>query len=89
MLRRSWPLRWWARQSLRARLTLLATALFTLAVLTGTVLVLVLQRKALVRVLDQSALKTATDIAQQIRQGKQSATVVPTAGGVLEVQVVD
>jgi signal transduction histidine kinase len=89
MLRRSWPLRWWARQSLRARLTLLATALFTLAVVTGTVLVLVLQRKALVRVLDASAQKTASDIAQQIRDGKQSKTVVPTAGGVLEVQVVD
>jgi signal transduction histidine kinase len=89
MLRRSWPLRWWARQSLRARLTLLATALFTLAVATGAVLVLILQRTALVRVLDASAQKTATDIAQQIKQGKLSATVVPTAGGVLEVQVVD
>ena len=89
MLRRSWPLRWWARQSLRARLTLLATALFTLAVVTGAVLVLVLQRTALVRVLDASAQKTATDIAHQIEQGKLSATVVPTAGGVLEVQVVD
>ncbi|PZS17914.1 MAG: two-component sensor histidine kinase [Pseudonocardiales bacterium] len=89
MLRRSWPLRWWARQSLRARLTVLATALFTFAVGTGAVLVLVLQRKALVRVLDASAQKTATDIAQQIEQGKQSTTVVPTAGGVLEVQVLD
>ena len=89
MLRRSWPLRWWARQSLRARLTLLATALFSFAVATGAVLVLVLQRTALVRVLDASAQKTATDIAQQIAHGKQSTTVVPTAGGVLEVQVVD
>ncbi|PZS24913.1 MAG: two-component sensor histidine kinase [Pseudonocardiales bacterium] len=89
MLRRSWPLRWWARQSLRARLTLLATALFTLAVATGTVLVLVLQRKALVRVLDASAQKTAVDIAQLSKQGKLPRTVVPTAGGVLEVQVVD
>jgi signal transduction histidine kinase len=89
MLRRSWPLRWWARQSLRARLTLLATALFTLAVATGAVLVLVLQRKSLVRVLDASAQKTGTDIAQQIAQGKQSNTVIPTTGGVLEVQVLD
>ncbi|MFN2518676.1 MAG: sensor histidine kinase [Jatrophihabitantaceae bacterium] len=89
MLRRSWPVRWWARQSLRARLTLLATALFTFAVGTGAVLVLVLQRTALVRVLDESAQKTASDIAQQIEQGKLATTVVPTAGGVLEVQVVD
>jgi signal transduction histidine kinase len=89
MLRRSWPLRWWARQSLRVRLTLLATALFTVAVATGAILVLVLQRTALVRVLDASAQKTATDIAQQIAHGKQSTTVVPTTGGVLEVQVLD
>jgi len=89
MLGRSWPLRWWTRQSLRARLTLLATALFTFAVATGAVLVLVLQRTALVRVLDASAQKTASDIAEQIAQGKQSSTVVPTTGGVLEVQVVD
>jgi signal transduction histidine kinase len=89
MRQRSWPLRWWARQSLRARLTLLATALFTIAVVTGVVLVLVLQRKALVHVLDASARKTGVDIAQQIKNGKQSTTVVPTTGGVLEVQVVD
>ena len=38
------PRRWWDRQSLRARLTLLATALFSLAVVTGAVLLLVLQR---------------------------------------------
>jgi len=53
MLRRNWPLRWWARQSLRTRLTLLATALFSFAVATGAVLILVLQRTALVRVLDE------------------------------------
>jgi signal transduction histidine kinase len=89
MLRRSWPLRWWARQSLRARLTLLATALFSFAVATGAILVLILQREALLRVLDASAKQSANDIAQQIRNGKQSTTVIPTTGGVLEVQVVD
>jgi signal transduction histidine kinase len=87
--RRSWPLRWWARQSLRARLTLLATALFSFAVATGAILVLILQRQALLRVLDASAQRSAADIAQQIRNGKQSTTVIPTTAGVLEVQVVD
>jgi signal transduction histidine kinase len=86
---RSWPLRWWARQSLRARLTLLATALFSFAVATGAILVLILQRQALLRVLDASAQQSAADIAQQIRNGKQSSTVIPTTGGVLEMQVVD
>ncbi|MEO8888013.1 MAG: ATP-binding protein, partial [Jatrophihabitantaceae bacterium] len=85
----NWPARWWARQSLRARLTLLATTLFTFAVLTGAVLLIVLQKYALVRVLDSSAQKTATDIARQFISGKGSANVLPTTGGVTSVQVVN
>jgi len=83
------PLRWWARQSLRARLTLLATALFSFAVVTGAVLVIVLQRYALVRVLDASAAKTARDIATQFASGKRPQTVTPTTTGIAFVQVVD
>ncbi len=86
---RVWPARWWARQSLRARLTLIATALFSFAVVTGAVLVLVLQRYALLRVLDNSAERTAVDIAQQFVDGKDLTTVYPTTGGVTAVQVVD
>ncbi|MDQ6849512.1 MAG: HAMP domain-containing histidine kinase [Actinomycetota bacterium] len=84
-----WPARWWARRSLRARLTLLATALFSIAVLTGAILVLTLQRYALLKVLDSSAQKTASDVAEQIRARPSRRTVVPTTGGVTEVQVVD
>jgi signal transduction histidine kinase len=83
------PARWWARQSLRARLTLLATAIFSIAVITGAVLVLLLHRYALVRVLDSSAAKTARDIAQQFENGKRPPTVYPTTGGIAFVQVVD
>ena len=83
------PQRWWARQSLRARLTLLATALFTLAVVTGAILVLTLQRYALLRTLDSSAQKSANDIAHQFISGSTPTTVAPTTGGVAEVQVVD
>ncbi|WP_375485828.1 sensor histidine kinase [uncultured Jatrophihabitans sp.] len=83
------PRRWWSRQSLRRRLTLLATALFTLAVATGAVLLLVLQRYALTRVLDQSAGKTARDISQQVMSGRLPPTVAPTTGGIAAVQVVD
>lgn len=82
------PASWWARQSLRARLTLLATALFSLAVITGTVLVLVLQRYTLVRTLDSSAQKTAHDIAA-IYKTKSPPTFFPTSGGVKYGQVVD
>lgn len=84
-----WPQQWWERQSLRARLTLLATALFSFAVITGAVLLLVLQRQALTRVLDQSAGKTASDIARLFGSGKQPTTLPPTSGGITAVQVVD
>jgi signal transduction histidine kinase len=84
-----WPARWWAQQSLRARLTLLATALFSFAVITGAVLLLFLQRYALTRVLDQSATRTANDIAKQFVGGRGPAIVEATTGGITAVQVVD
>ena len=84
-----WPRQWWDRQSLRARLTLLATALFTGAVVTGAVLLVVVQRSALTRVLDQSANKTANETARLILDGKRPKTLPPTSGGVTAVQVVD
>src|SRR4051812_6867982 len=83
------PQRWWVRQSLRARLTLLATALFTAAVVTGAVLLLVVQRSALTRVLDQSANRTANEIARLFKEGKTPRPLPPTSGGVTAVQVVD
>jgi signal transduction histidine kinase len=85
----SYPSDWWSRQSLRARLTLLATALFTVAVVSGALLVLTLQRYALLRTLDSSAQKTAHDIAAIFVAGRAPATVTPTTGGVAAVQVVD
>jgi signal transduction histidine kinase len=83
------PRRWWVRQSLRARLTLIATALFSAAVITGVVLLLVVQRSALTRVLDQSANRTATSIARLFNSGKEPVTLPPTSGGITAVQVVD
>ncbi|MDT4912831.1 MAG: hypothetical protein QOC66_1959, partial [Pseudonocardiales bacterium] len=84
-----WPRAWWGRQSLRARLTLLASALFSFAVITGAVLLLFLQRYALTRVLDQSANKTASDVARLFTSGKEPRTLPPTTGGITAVQVVD
>ena len=83
------PARWWARQSLRARLTLVASAVFSIAVITGAVLVLLLHRYALLRVLDSSAARTARDIAQNWTTGKHQSTVYPSTGGIAFVQVVD
>ena len=85
----AWPGRYWARQSLRARITLLATAIFALAVATGAILLIVLQRYALVRVLDAAAQRSASEIVnRQLRNKHQlPSTVTATAGG--DVQVLD
>ena len=84
------PRQWWVRQSLRARLTLLATALFSAAVITGAVLLLYVQRSALTRVLDQSANKTANETARLLKESKVPPDPLPpTSGGVTAVQVVD
>ena len=84
-----WPRRWWTGLSLRARLTLLATALFSCAVLTGAVLLVLLQRYALIRVLDLSATKTARDIARYVRADRIPNPIEPTTGGIAGVQVLD
>ncbi len=84
-----WPANWWARQSLRARLTLVATALFACAVATGAVLLVVLQRYSLLRVLDSSAQRTATDIARQIEEHPSLRNLAATTGGITSIQVVD
>ncbi|HZC73603.1 MAG TPA: ATP-binding protein [Jatrophihabitans sp.] len=83
------PRQWWVRQSLRARLTLIATALFSAAVLTGVVLLLVVQRAALTRVLDQSANKTANSIVRLFHSGKEPNPLPPATGGITAVQVVN
>ena len=84
-----WPARWWARQSLRARITLIATALFSVAVGTGGILAIELQRYALVRVLDSSAQTSARDVAAELQTHPDLRTVVPTTGGVTAIQVVN
>jgi signal transduction histidine kinase len=84
-----WPARWWARQSLRGRITLIATALFSVAVGTGGVLAIELQRYALIRVLDSSAQTSASDVANELKDHPRLQTVLPTTGGVTAVQVVN
>jgi len=81
--------RWWARQSLRARLTIVATAIFSIAVLTGAILVLQLQRYALLNVLDSSAQKTAVSVVEQLHTDPNVRDVKPISGGVTSIQVVN
>ena len=84
----AWPVRWWSRQSLRARLTIVATAVFSFAVLTGAILVLQLQRYALLNVLDSAAKKTAASAVQQLDKDPHNTEIPATSGGVTSVQIV-
>jgi signal transduction histidine kinase len=83
------PLRWWRRQSLRARLTLITTGLFAVAVLVGILLTLFVQRYTLLRTLDQSARKTANNLVKVVRHPGLPPYILPTSGGVSALQVVD
>lgn len=78
-----------SKLSLRARLTIVSTLLFSLAVAAGSVLLILLSRYALTHVLDSAAERTASDIAYQFTAGRSSKTILPTSSGVLLVQVVD
>ena len=77
----------WREQSLRARITIASTTLFAVAVLTGAILLLTLQRTSLVRALDSAASKAGTDLATVWVTGQRPTTVLAGAGD--EAQVVN
>jgi signal transduction histidine kinase len=77
------------RLSLRARITIIATGLFSLGVLGGTVLLILLLRLALIRELDSTATKAARDVAALVAGGTLPRTLVAGTGGVEQIQVVD
>jgi len=81
--RRRWP-----ALSLRARLTVLATALVALALLAGTILLLVALQRSLVAALDDSARRRAEDVAALV-DSLQLPDPIPVAAGTPLVQVVD
>jgi signal transduction histidine kinase len=63
--------------------------LFTLGVLGGTLLLILLLRLALIRELDSTATKTARDVAALVAGGTLPRTLVAGTGGVEQIQVVD
>lgn len=77
----------WRGQSLRARITVVATALFAFAVLTGAILLLVVQRASLIRSLDSQATRTGQAVASTRASGTKPSNVIATVG--LQVQVLD
>ncbi|HMG31699.1 MAG TPA: ATP-binding protein [Jiangellaceae bacterium] len=78
----------WPALSLRARLTVVATALVALALLAGTVLLLVALQRSLVAALDESARQRARDVAALV-DSRQLPDPIPVAAGTPLVQVVD
>ncbi len=81
--------RLWRGVSLRGRITLVATALLTGAVITGALLTLFVVRYSLTRLLDSSANRTGQDVAAIAVTGKLPNPIVATNSGVIEIQVVD
>lgn len=87
--RRRAPLRWWRRRSLRARITLLATALFTLALMLAGLILVFTVGKSLLSTLDSSAERSGAEVAALVQSGRLPAQVLAGSGGVSLVQVVD
>ncbi len=78
----------WPALSLRARLTVVATLLVALALVAGTILLVVALHRSLVAALDDSARQRARDVANLVDTG-QLPDPVPVAAGTPLVQVVD
>jgi signal transduction histidine kinase len=84
----------WGGISLRGRITIVATALLTAAVISGALLTVFVVGYSLTRALDSSAIKTAQDVATletSLAANKQHLPkpIIANNGGVTEVQVVD
>ena len=87
--RGSFPVRWWRRRTLRARITLLATGVFTLALLLAGVILLATVGRSLLNTLDSSAERTGNEVAALVNSGRLPQQLLTGTGGVSMVQVVD
>ncbi|MFL6161843.1 MAG: ATP-binding protein [Jatrophihabitantaceae bacterium] len=87
--RGSLPVRWWRRRTLRARITLLATGVFTVALLLAGVILIVTVGRSLLNTLDSSAERTGNDVAALVTSGRLPQQLLTGSGGVSLVQVVD
>jgi signal transduction histidine kinase len=83
-----WLSDWWGGRSLRARITIVSSTLFAIAVLAGTVLLIAILRVSLVRSIDSSASKSGDDLADLVNKGNQPKVILAGSSGDY-VQVVD
>lgn len=82
-----WLGEWWRARSLRARITIVASTLLAIAVVTGTIVLIAVLRISLIRGIDSSGTKTADDIAVLVRRGEPPDTLLSSTGDY--VQVID
>jgi signal transduction histidine kinase len=83
-----WLGEWWRARSLRARITIAASTLFAIAIITGTVVLIMVLQQSLIRGIDSSAGKTGNDIATLVlRGGDPPSTLLSSTGDY--VQLVD
>jgi signal transduction histidine kinase len=80
---------WWRRLGLRGRITLVATLLFGVGVVTGAVLTVLVVKISLTHSLDTGAIKTGNEVASLAVADKLPNPILATSGGVVQVQVVD
>jgi signal transduction histidine kinase len=86
---RATPAAWWRRRSLRARITVVATVLFTVTLVVAGLVLLFTIGRSLLNTLDSSAQRTGNEVALLVRQGKLPKQILAGSGGVSMVQVVD
>ncbi|HEY9474209.1 MAG TPA: ATP-binding protein [Mycobacteriales bacterium] len=79
---------WWTGRSLRARLTLLATALLAVGLAAGSALLFYLLGRTELSTLDSGAQRTAQDVATLVNAGRLPDPI-PAGVGTAVVQVVD
>ncbi|UQX88633.1 ATP-binding protein [Jatrophihabitans telluris] len=83
------PIGWWRRRSLRARITVVATSLFTITLVLAGFALLFTVGKSLLNTLDASAERTGREVAVLVQQNKLPQQLIAGSGGVSLVQVVD
>lgn len=78
----------WRGLGLRGRITLVATGLLSIAVITGAILTVLVVRISLTHALDSAAVKTGLDVAALSEANRLPTPILATSGGVVQVQVV-
>lgn len=83
------PARPWRALSLRARLTLVATAALAAALSAGAALLIAVTHRSGVSAVDEAAIRTGREVAQLYRAGRLPAVIPVTNSSTAYVQIVD